>query len=360
MDVKSQKCPGCGATLKWNATTESWICEYCGHEATLEEIKKGQELEKTSNVGTAQSYGTVKSVDELGREKVIYSCPNCGAELMAEENTTATKCVYCKSTTVIKDKMQGEFLPDEVIPFSKTKQDAINGFKSCLKGKWFAPRAFSNPKNINEIAGVYVPFWLYNCDCDADVDFDGKKITSWRSGDYQYTKTDTYSVKRIGNMKFERVPVDGSEKAEDALMDSIEPFNYDNLREYNDAFLSGFLAEKYDVDKEKAAERMQYRVENTAIDVLKSTTEYDSISVKAKNVDIKQTDVKYVMLPVWMLNIKYKNKMYKFAMNGETGKMIGEIPKSTGKVIGLTLLVWAIITIVLGLIFTIPMILGVM
>ncbi|MCQ2748643.1 MAG: hypothetical protein MJ246_01105 [Clostridia bacterium] len=121
-------------------------------------MKKLQEAEQTSNVGTAQSYGTVKSVDELGREKVVYSCPSCGAELVTDENTTATKCVYCKSTTVIKDKMKGEFLPDQVIPFLKTKQDAINGFKSCLKGKWFAPSKFSNPKNINEITGVYVPF----------------------------------------------------------------------------------------------------------------------------------------------------------------------------------------------------------
>ncbi|MCQ2748642.1 MAG: hypothetical protein MJ246_01100 [Clostridia bacterium] len=134
-------------------------------------------------------------------------------------------------------------------------------------------------------------------------------------------------------MKFEKVPVDGSEKAEDALMDSIEPFNYDNLREYNDAFLSGYLAEKYDVDKEKASERMKFRVENTAIEVLKGTANYDAMTVKTKNINIDQKDVKYVMLPVWMLNIKYKNKMYKFAMNGETGKMIGEIPKSIGKVI---------------------------
>ncbi len=135
MDVRTEKCPGCGATLKWNATTESFICEYCGTDVTMEELKKKQEFESTSNVGTAESYGTVKTVDNAGNEKRIYSCPNCGAELMADENTTATKCVYCKSTTVIKDKMQGEFLPDEVIPFAKTKQDAINGFKTCLKGK---------------------------------------------------------------------------------------------------------------------------------------------------------------------------------------------------------------------------------
>lgn len=157
MDVRSQKCPGCGATLKWNATTESFLCEYCGLESTIEDIEKAQDKEKTSNVGTAQSYGTQK-INENGVEKVIYSCPNCGAELMTDELTTATKCVYCKSTTVTKDKMQGEFLPDEVIPFSKTKDDAIKGFKSCLKGKWFAPKAFCSTKNINEITGVYVPF----------------------------------------------------------------------------------------------------------------------------------------------------------------------------------------------------------
>lgn len=139
-------------------------------------------------------------------------------------------------------------------------------------------------------------------------------------------------------MKYERVPVDGSEKAEDALMDSIEPFDYGKLQKYNDAYLSGYLAEKYDVDKDKASERMKVRVENSTIEELKGTATYDSLSVKSKNIDIKQTDVKYVMLPVWMLNIKYKNKMYKFAMNGETGKMIGEIPKSAGKIICYTIL----------------------
>ena len=338
MDVNSQKCPACGATLKFNPQTHNWKCEYCLSQFGIEDIEKMQAKQEAN--ASEKSFSTTTRVDESGKEMVVYSCPSCGAELITDETTTATSCIYCKSTTIIKDRIKGEYLPDLLIPFEKVKQDAINGFKSCLKGKIFSPKEFSDPKNIDEITGVYVPFWLYDIGTSATWNGEGRNVKTWIAGNYRYVKTDIYSLARSGTMTFEKVPVDSSSKFEDALMDSIEPYTYSKLTNYNDAYLSGFLAEKHDVTKEDASVRMQERVRNTSIDELKATAKYDTVTTSASNVLYTQPITSNAMLPVWMLNIKYKDKMYHFAMNGETGKLIGEVPISVSKAITLTLLVF--------------------
>ena len=350
MDVDSQKCMGCGATLKYTPATQNWKCEYCGSEFTIEDIEKYQEQSKLRSEAESKNI----SIDEghtSDKEFDSYTCKNCGAELITDGNTVATSCVYCKSTAIINNRIKGVLLPNKLIPFTKTKDDAIKAFKSCTKGKLFAPSAFTDIKNLQEISGVYVPFWLYDSKVEADFQAKGTKITSWSSGDYHYTKTDLYDVIRSCNMEFEKVPADSSSKFEDDLMDSIEPYNYDDLKEFNSAYLSGFLAEKYDVTKEEASKRMENRVANSAIDECKTSARgYSSLTPQLQNVKITKGTISYVMLPVWMLNIKYKNKLYHFAMNGTTGKFIGEIPMDGGKAFLYTML-FALGILALGCLF---------
>ena len=338
MDVNSQKCMGCGATLKYTPATQNWKCEYCGAEYTISDIESFQEKSKLKAETNANNV-TIEDGKVSDKEYSSYLCKNCGAELITDENTVATSCVYCKSTAIINNRIKGVLLPNKLIPFTKTKEDAINAFKSCTKGKLFAPKAFSDMKNLQEVSGVYVPFWLYDSVVDADFEAKGTKVTSWTSGDYHYTKTDLYDVERTGNMEFEKVPADSSSKFEDDLMDSIEPYNYDDLKDFNEAYLSGFLAEKYDVSKEDASKRMEERVANTAIDECrKSASSYTTLTPHLQNVKITKGNISYVMLPVWMLNIKYSGKLYHFAMNGTTGKFIGEIPMDKGKAFMYTML----------------------
>lgn len=331
MDVNSQKCMGCGATLKYSPATQNFKCEYCNHEYTIEDIEKFQQQSQL-NSETNKENIDINDGKVSDKEYASYTCKNCGAELITDDNTVATSCVYCRSTAIINNRIKGVLLPNKLIPFTKTKQDAIDAFKSCTKGKLFAPNSFNDPKNINEITGVYVPFWLYDSTVETEFKANGTKITSWTSGDYHYTKTDIYNVERDVSMDFEKVPADSSSKFEDNLMDSIEPYNYEELKDFNEAYLSGFLAEKYDVTKEVASKRMEERVANSAIERCRhSANSYSALTPTQQNVKITKGNISYVMLPVWMLNIKYGGKLYHFAMNGTTGKFIGEIPKDKHK-----------------------------
>ena len=230
------KCPNCDAVLKFNPHGQNWKCEYCRGEFDLQTLMNYEE--KTGKV--LESEPEIVSTSDID----IYSCPNCGAEIIADPNVSTTSCVYCRNTAILKNKLQGEFNPNYVIPFRHTKEDAINAFKKLGKGKILIPKEFNDKKNINEMSGIYIPFWIYDYDSNGEVEADCKRITTWRSGDYRYTKTDTYLATRSGSMYFENIPVDGSKRFANDIMNSIEPFDYNDIKEFNYSYLSGFLSER--------------------------------------------------------------------------------------------------------------------
>ena len=343
MQAMDYRCPSCSAPLMFNPEKGFWKCDYCSGEFTLEELEKTEK--KFGNL----EQGPTMDVDE-------YSCSSCGAKIIADETTTATFCVYCGNTSIIKNRLTGVLKPKYVIPFKNTKEDAVKAFLKFKKGKPFAPKEFGQKEQIEKLTGVYIPFWLYDAEASGEVDGVGTKVKTWRSGDYRYTKTDTYRVRRGGNAKFVRVPVDGATKFDDNTMDSIEPFDYDGIKEFAPGYLSGFLAEKYDVDSEEAYKRAELRIENALEDYFKRDIRgYSSVLINSKNIDEKILNSEYVLFPVWMLNIKYKDKMHMFAMNGQTGKMVGNVPISPAKLIawlfgllsGITLILFLILYFVL-------------
>ena len=318
------KCPNCDAVLKFNPHGQNWKCDYCRSEFDLKQIEENEKK--------AHKVLSKNSVKEYDMD--LYTCPNCGASIIADPNVSATSCVYCKNTTILKDKLQDEFSPDYVIPFRFTKEDAIEAFKKIGRKRPFMPKEFNKKENINEMSGIYIPFWLYDYTTSGSIDFIGKKVSSWTTGEYHYTKTDTYSVRRDGSVDFINVPVDGSKRFDNNIMNSIEPFNYADMVEFNYSFLSGFLAEKYDVTKEEASVDALNRVGSSFENVLKKdVTGYSTVTTSSKNYNSNSNKISYVLLPVWMLNIKYKNKIHTFAMNGQTGKLIGDIPIDWKKVI---------------------------
>lgn len=343
------KCQNCGATLKFNPHGQNWVCEYCKSEFNKEQIdayEASKGVEKLTNETEA-----VKLEKDLNGMD-IYSCPNCGAQIVADENTSATFCVYCKSTAILKNKLVGKFNPTEVIPFYKTREDAIEAFKKLGKGKPLMPKEFSSNKNIQEMRGVYIPFWLYDYSVNGNIVADAKRVRSWTSGSYRYTKTDTYRIDRAGSMNFYRVPVDGSTHFEDNIMSSIEPFDYSGLVEFSPSYLSGFLAEKYDVDSNAASTIALNRAKNSTTDVLRNDViGYSSVVVTNANHNVNLNKSEYVLLPVWLLNIKYEGKLYTFAMNGQTGKLIGNIPIDKKKAVLYWILGFVIIMVILTIIW---------
>lgn len=310
--VLDNKCPSCGAPIHFKPELGKFKCDYCDSEFTAEQLKDMEKINK-------------EEVDTTNY--VNYNCPDCGAEIITDENTAATFCVYCGNTSIIKNRLSGEFAPSKIIPFKMEKQKAIDAFKKLRKGRPLTPKTFTSEKNIEKIQGVYIPFWLYEVDVNGTIEASATRVKSWSHGNTHYTQTDYYDVVRSGNMSYHRVPVDGSTRFDNDMMNTIEPFDYDKLIDYNHAYLSGFLAEKYDVTKEDAFEDAKTRTLNsTKQEMLNSMHGYSTKTVKKNDLESKELSVEYALLPVWMVNVKYKDKYYLFAMNGESGKFIGNIP----------------------------------
>ena len=339
--VLNNKCPTCGASIPFNPKTGKWDCDFCRKSYSLEEMKKHDNASSDkNNSGDSNNY-------------TLYKCKSCGAEIVADEQTAATFCIYCRNTAIIKSKLSGEFKPDYVIPFKKVKQDAVDAFKNILDGRPLAPRDFNNENNIEKLRGVYIPFWLYDINIDGSLLYSAKKITTWSVGDTHYTKTDVYDVLRDASMDYKKVPKDASTRFDDKIMKCIEPFIYSEIKEYNHAYLAGFLAEKYDEDDDKSYPDAKDRAMTTAVRIMldECNSSYQSKHIKNNTLKASKTKKYYALLPVWMVNVKYHDKPYIFAMNGQTGKFIGNIPISSKRVFAYSLSIF-ITTFLLGLLLS--------
>ena len=346
MKTVDHKCPSCNASINYNPKEKNWVCEYCGSKFTLEQLEANEKNFEKTDVKNSKELNEKPTKDEEPIEMDEYYCQDCGAKIVADKNTAATFCVYCKNTAILKSRLTEKFSPSKIIPFTKTKEDAVKAFKEVGKGRFLMPKEFSDPKNIQELKGIYIPFWLHTCKIKGHVEGKGTKVMTWQDSSYIYTKTDTYNVVRDGDYNFENIPVDGSVRFNDAIMNSIEPFNYNELTKFSYSYLSGFLAEKYDVEKEEAKKITLDRAHQTTINDLQAKARsagYSTFVPEKKDFTIEEENLDYVLLPVWMVNIKYNEKMYTFAMNGQTGKMIGDIPYSKKK----AFLFWLILFIII-------------
>ena len=341
------KCPSCTASIKFNPTLGKFKCEYCGSIFTLEELKQ-----YSNNASTDEKNKPVEQqipVDDYDGY-VSYKCESCGAEIVADEQTASTFCVYCGNTAILKSKLSGKFTPSRIIPFKQEKALAINAFKGLTKGRPLMPRDFNKEKNIEKIRGVYIPFWLYDINVTGDVNMTGTISSSWTVADIRYTKTENYRIVRGGSIDYSEIPVDGSSRFENDIMNSLEPFKFEELIPYNHAYLSGFYAEKYDEEGEKTLPEASQRAMKSAKELLVSDPRrYTTKVVTSDTLMAQETKREYVLLPVWMVNVKYKNKMHTFAMNGQTGEFIGNIPLDGKRVFLYIIIIYVICFISISL-----------
>lgn len=343
MDIINYKCPSCDGPLTFKSESQEMGCDFCGSSFSIDEVKKyNEDAPSSAKDSTEDNTENGEWSKEEYESMRAYVCPSCGAEIITDETTAATSCPYCDNTTVMPKQFEGVYRPGAILPFKINKKKAIEALKEHYNKKRFLPKLFNDENKIEEIKGIYVPFWLFDCRANGNITFKGETVETWSDGDYNYTRTNYYRLNRGGNIDFTQVPVDGSSKIDDTLMESIEPFNYSELEDFNTAYLSGYLAEKYDVNEENSANRIKERITNSTESMFKdTTTRYSNVTTASKNINIKKDNAQYALLPIWLLNTSYKGKTYTFAMNGQTGKFIGDLPVSKGKffkwLIGLTL-----------------------
>lgn len=327
--VLEYKCPCCGAGLSFGEHTQKLKCEYCDNEFDIESVKVYNEVlhENSSDEFQWERAQTTQwSQDECSSVRT-FTCPSCGGEILTDEQTAATFCPYCENPTILPGRLSGGIRPDAVIPFKTTKEDAQKAFLTLCKGKPLLPKMFTQEQRVEKITGMYVPFWLYDCQSSFQGTYRATRTHVWADSHYRYTRTSHYMLRRGSAAFFEHIPMDASKKMENAIMESIEPFDYSQMVDFDTAYLSGFLADKYDVESNAGQERVRQRVSNTLDDMLKSTfSGYATVTPTAKRTKVEHSRAQYVLLPVWMLHTKYRDKTYVFAMNGQTGKMTGTFP----------------------------------
>lgn len=362
--ITNYKCPACTGPLHFVGDSGRLECDYCGSSFTVEEIealyaqkdaqaaevfkneeeqarRDGQEVEDTSpeikKTGGSWDDSTINSDwGEDGDNMRAFVCPSCGAELLCETTTAATSCPYCGNPSIVPGQLDGSLKPDLIIPFKLDKAAAESALRQHYSKRLFLPKTFSSENQIKKIQGVYVPFWLFNATVDADCCFDASNSISSREGDYIVTRTMHYTVYRSGRISFENIPTDASKKMPNDLMDSIEPFDQSGLKPFSTAYLPGYLANKFDVTVEDSSERADKRCAQSASDVVREdVVGYQTVVPRHQNIDVSRGKVSYALLPVWMIKTKWQGKDYLFAMNGQTGKFVGNLPVSKGRFWGL-------------------------
>ena len=326
------QCPNCNAPLEFDAHSGKFKCFYCDSTFTDKEIEDifGKRDEKV-DLDTAEPELTEDQAmqEEFSGQSALYNCPNCGAGVICDSLTSSTRCHFCHTPVVLSGRLSGEYKPDVLIPFAVTKEQARAKFDDFTRGKFFLPKDFTSEAQINNLSRLYVPYWLKSGLVDARLKAIGKKVRSWTSGNYRYTNTKEYDVQREMELAFIRVPCDGSKRIDDGLMESIEPFNYTGIKPFSMSYLSGCPAEKYDVKKEEAAQRIDQRVREASETELKKTAmNYSSLESLQINTSYRNAQYVYALLPVWFLNYQYKGKDYSFVINGQTGLTFGQLPVS--------------------------------
>lgn len=350
-----QKCPNCGGSVQFDAGAQKLKCPFCDSEFEVQAEDSQNTEENKVETNCWEADAVEWSADEKSGMRV-YVCNSCAGEVVADETTGATACPYCGSPVVMKGQFDGALRPHLVIPFKLDKQAAKAAFKKHMQGKRFVLKAFRDDNKIDEIKGVYVPYWLFSCNARGDVSFSAEKITRrWSDSNNNYTEISEFDCYRSGNMIFDNVPVDGSTKMPDDLMESLEPYNIKEAVDFNVGYLTGYLADKFDVDADASMPRANERIQKSIVENFEKTVKgYNSVTLTGTNMNVYNGSYKYALYPVWLLTIKHKNKDHIFAMNGQTGKFVGNIPTDTAKVKGLGVLIgtgigvalWAILQLI--------------
>ena len=351
MEAVQYKCPNCGGELKFKPETQKFGCEYCFSEFTEEEIREVC----SRNENRPLDENLEEQQREFQEHTNVYQCGSCGAEIIAEENESATFCYYCHEPVILAGRLSGDYKPQRVIGFQIDRNRAETMFKDWCWKKWFIPKDFKTQSQLEKMTGLYVPFWLADCNIKANYNALGKKVRTWRSGDYRYTETKEYEIIRKANISMNGIPADGESKIEDQLMEAIEPFRYEDAKAFSMSYLSGFYADKYDVDKAQVFPRIRQRAENGSSKVISESIQgYSTVIKSSENYNIINTEWEYILLPVWFMTYIHNGKTYSFELNGQTGKIAGTPPFDAlkcGIFCGITALIVAIITMLGGYFF---------
>lgn len=324
--MQKYNCKNCGAELYWDSNANCLKCEYCENEYQVSDFETPEPSQVKKEPERAEKHASATD-DSESIELVVYKCSHCGAEIVTAKSTVATTCAYCGRAIAMTEKMVENFKPDVVIPFSVDEEKAQSLYKDYIHSSFLTPKDFGKESTIKKMKGVYVPFWLHSFAINTNAVVYGENITSSRHGDDKIVNHHMYHVHIDAKGSFSNIPTDALKNLDNTLMDALEPFDYNHLKEFNPAYMAGFYAEEYNENESQTITRALSRAQQAMnCEIEREAGVYAIKRIQSSNETLSNKDSKYAMLPVWLLNVEYKGQDYLFAINGETGKITGKLP----------------------------------
>lgn len=320
------ECPNCNANIKFDIASQRMLCQYCGTSMAPEEI-----VEKVDATETVKEpiFAEGNSAEEDSMETMVFTCPQCGGEILSYDDTAATFCTYCGSSTILSSRISKKMRPKYIIPFRKTKEECKEAYAKMIHGAFFLPREMREDSHISKFRSIYMPYWIYSFERQGPIQFYGVK----RIQDEGYTACDVFTIRTELDVKYEGLSFDASSAFADPLSNAIAPFEWWGAKKFHTAYLSGFYADAGDVDPDLYLEDAKAIVCKDISDRLKkSLTEKECKGVEigeglseevSKLLDSKQ---ELAMFPVWFLSYRNKDRVSYAVVNGQTGKVAGDLP----------------------------------
>lgn len=321
--MQQYRCPLCGAVLNFDPTIGKLKCPYCDSTYAPEDFEDKTKKSDIKNEEKEKEFTQSQTLDD---NWVIYSCGECGAEVVADKKTMATVCAYCGSPISITSKAADNFRPKKILPYKITKEKAIEIYKKYASSSEFTPNTFMEEAVIEKMQNLFVPFYMNSMRVEAEATIKDEMINRKRSGDDEIVTTKIYNTYSKAYGEIVNVPTDASKKLDNNMMDALEPFDYNNAKDFNPAYMAGYIADQPDEYPEDMLVRAEQRASEFVDQEMLKTTCHSNKQIIGRNYKFMNEKSEYTMIPIWVLNVKYKSEPYRFAINGETGKIVGKLP----------------------------------
>lgn len=342
MAVVSYKCINCGGALQFNPEKQKFSCDYCLSDFAEQQLieyykdldrqldeKDDRAYQKEQDAQKEKQQAQDKEAEDFEAHAVEYVCPSCGAQVITSDTTAATKCYYCHNNVVIGSRLTGDLKPDMVIPFKISREKAIADFEAMCKKKKFLPHHFFSKQQVEQMTGIYYPYWYVDSEGTASATAKAQKVRAWRAGEYDYKEIKKYNLYRKGDVAVKRLSFPALSKEQEVMLKSVHPYQVNEAVRFSMSYLSGFQAEKRDIEKAQLEGQSAAEIDKHAQQLVKNTMkQYTSVQITSFNRNEKSNIWRYTLLPVWVLSYQFSGQNYLYGINGQTGKTYGKLPVS--------------------------------
>lgn len=352
-EIKHYPCSSCGADLLFEPKDGLLTCPYCGHKEAIPEsteLVEEQSFEQHLRIRPEQ-------MTALATNALEVQCQSCGAKSIFMPPEVAGRCEFCGVQIVAQPKSADPILtPGGVLPFCITQQQASAELKHWLSSRWFAPSSLKYFAQPEAIHGVYLPFWTYDTNTTTsytgqrgehyyetevyyEQDAQGNQVQ--RTRQVQHTRWYPASGTVTGSFDDVLIPATQSLSAEHLV--ALEPWDLVELRAYDPAFLSGFKAQRYQVELAEGFERAKQAIAPAIESDVHRDIGGDVQTIESLDTRYSDVTFKHLLLPVYAGAYQYNGKLFQIVVNGRTGEIQGDRPYSVWKI---ALLVIAVLVFV--------------